>query len=37
MLGMHLDKHGAASVMSALRAISRLKIKLNITASFGFV
>ena len=34
---MHMDKHGACSVMAALRAIARLKLKVNITASFGFV
>ena len=36
MLGMHLDKHGACSVLSAIRTIAKLKLKINITASFGF-
>lgn len=37
MMGMHLDKHGAVSVMSAIRSIARLKLPVNVTASMGFV
>jgi leucyl aminopeptidase len=37
MMGMHLDKHGSVSVMSAMRSIARLKLPINITASLGFV
>lgn len=36
MIGMHLDKHGSTSVLSALRTIAKLKLKVNITTSFGF-
>jgi leucyl aminopeptidase len=36
MLDMHLDKHGSCSVLSAMKAISKLKLKANVTASFGF-
>ena len=37
MLDMHLDKHGSCSVLSAIKTISKLKLKANVTASFGFV
>lgn len=37
MMGMHLDKHGSVSVMSAIRSIARLRLPVNITASMGFV
>ena len=37
MMGMHLDEHGAVSVMSAMRSIARLRLPINITASLGFV
>ena len=36
MLDMHLDKHGACSVLSAIKSIASLKLKKNVTASFGF-
>lgn len=36
MQGMHMDKHGATSVLSAIRGIARLKLKINVTASFAF-
>lgn len=32
-----MDKHGAVSVMSAIRSIARLNLPINITASMGFV
>jgi len=37
MMGMRMGKHGAVSVMSAIRSIARLKLPINITASMGFV
>jgi leucyl aminopeptidase len=37
MSGMHLDKSGACCVMAAIRSIARLKLKVNVTASMGFV
>lgn len=36
MMGMHLDKSGACCVLSAIRSIARLKLKINVTASMGF-
>lgn len=33
---MFLDKHGSCSVISAIRSISKLKLKVNVTASVGF-
>ena len=34
---MHMDKHGATSVLSAFESIAKLKLKVNLTASMGFV
>jgi len=34
---MHGDKHGATSVLSAFEAIVKLKLKVNVTATMGFV
>ena len=34
---MHMDKHGATSVLSAFESVARLKLKINLTASMGFV
>lgn len=34
---MHMDKHGAASVLSAFESIAKLKLKINLTVSMGFV
>lgn len=34
---MHMDKHGAVSVLSALQSVSKLKLKVNLTVSMGFV
>lgn len=36
MLDMHLDKHGSCSVLSAIKTISKLKLKANVSATFGF-
>ena len=32
-----MDKHGATSVLSAFESVARLKLKINLTASMGFV
>lgn len=37
MKDMYLDKHGACSVFSAFQAIAEEKLKINVTASMGFV
>lgn len=34
---MHMDKHGAASVLSAIESAAKLKLKVNLTVSMGFV
>lgn len=34
---MHMDKHGATSVLSAFETISNLSLPVNITVSMGFV
>ena len=34
---MHMDKHGATSVLSAFETILKLKLKVNLTISMGFV
>ena len=34
---MHMDKHGATSVLSAFESVVKLKLKVNLTVSMGFV
>lgn len=34
---MHMDKHGATSVLSAFETISNLSLPVNITVSMGYV
>ncbi len=34
---MHMDKHGATSVMSAFESVVKLKLKVNLTVSLGCV
>jgi leucyl aminopeptidase len=34
--GMHLDKHGACSVLSAFQSIIKLNLKANVIACLGF-
>lgn len=34
---MHMDKHGAASVLSAFETIVNIGLPANVTASMGFV
>lgn len=34
---MHMDKHGAASVLSAFEGILSQDLPINVTASMGFV
>ena len=34
---MHMDKHGATSVLSAFESVVRLKLKVNLTVSIGLV
>lgn len=34
---MHMDKHGAASVLSSFESIVNQSLPVNVTASMGFV
>ena len=37
MGGMHNDKHGACSVLSAIEGVARLGLKVNVVATIGLV
>lgn len=34
---MHMDKHGATSVLSAIQTVAELGMKVNLNVSMGFV